>query len=34
MALASVDGSKVVVVVQSSGGWTAAFDAAEEIYCS
>jgi D-alanyl-D-alanine carboxypeptidase len=34
MALASVDGSKVVVVVQSSGGWTSSLDAAEEIYCS
>jgi len=34
MAIASRDGSKVVVVAQSSGGWTAALDAAEEIYCS
>jgi D-alanyl-D-alanine carboxypeptidase len=34
MAMASRDGSKVVVVAQSSGGWTVARDTAEEIYCS
>jgi len=34
MAIASRDGSKVVVVAQSSEGWTAALDVAEEIYCS
>ena len=34
MAIASRDGSKVVVVAQNSGGWTAALDVAEEIYCS
>jgi D-alanyl-D-alanine carboxypeptidase len=34
MALASRDGSKVVIVAQNSGGWTAALDVAEEIYCS
>jgi D-alanyl-D-alanine carboxypeptidase len=34
MAIASRDGSKVVVVAQNSGGWTAALDVAEELYCS
>lgn len=34
MSLASRDGSKVVVVAQSSGQWTEAKAAAEEIYCS
>jgi D-alanyl-D-alanine carboxypeptidase len=34
MAIASRDGSKVVVVAQNSGGWTAALGVAEEIYCS
>jgi hypothetical protein len=29
MAIASRDGSKVVVVAQNSGGWTAALDVAE-----
>jgi D-alanyl-D-alanine carboxypeptidase len=34
MAMASRDGSKVVVIAQSTGGWTEARDTAEEIYCS
>jgi D-alanyl-D-alanine carboxypeptidase len=34
MAIASRDGSKVVVVAQNGSGWTAALEVAEEIYCS
>jgi D-alanyl-D-alanine carboxypeptidase len=34
MPLAARDGSKVVVVAQNSGGWTAAKSVAEDMYCS
>jgi D-alanyl-D-alanine carboxypeptidase len=34
MAIASRDGSKVVVVAQNGSGWSAALEVAEEIYCS
>jgi len=34
MALASRNGSKVVIVAQNSGGLSGALDIAEEIYCS